>query len=832
MSCINPYAKSSRKRRLDDVVEVQEQTNQPQVPTKDKGIVTFTSTTKETSNEMTVDTVANNNLTTASTKDVTALVIAASDKAGMEGIDRARINEIILRESKDSLYMQQQRKRDEKTNQRIQQLKSKLDSLTKELFGTVHAKPPQDNPVTSSDDSCVVPCSKERKQEVDATIDNLISNRPTRSTKVVVDMDMFFMACELLSHPNLPKDQPACVGGSMISTSNYAARRFGVRSAMAGWIGDKLVEELSNGKYKLLHFKSNFALYKEKSAIVRKVLSEYDPHLTAYSLDEAYMDIGPYLALKFLNPHWNHGHIRQYLQKSDRRDDNTEGDVNYASKVSEALENIDDHDRTMVTNGDSFNADQDIEYPEISIPTKSPTWYLEVLADHSPNDCRTLTDKIVQEMRHKVCDATGGLTCSAGIAPNVMLAKIASDRNKPNGQMIVRADSHADIIEFLHPLPTRKVSGIGRVTEKILNAFDITTVGDLYARRYLVHLLFKPSSANFLIRASVGCNSISENDDCEDEENGPKNDNEDEEDHHQKGISRERTFSSGRPWNEILSRLEDIAQLLSSDMRRKQLHARTITLKVKLHTFDALSRSRSMPEGVFLQKSEHLIEYASKMLFDIRHEHGQCKSKAFSVRLLGIRCSNLVTNPPSHVTVDRFFQKQKSPLKSRERRCDASNDTRTSTHRFGSSPNNSHMATKEATGSLHPAFAAFRTIDKTTMCRRPELSSSPLPPSKATCKERDKTEVTPESPADTSMSAEASSTMKTPDDEEMVHCPLCRAAFPVSANGALNRHVDSCLSGQTVRSLLRKDQAKSTKRSPTGSAKLMAAFLSTETSSS
>ena len=55
-----------------------------------------------------------------------ALVIAASDKAGMEGIDRARIDEIILRESGDSAYMKQQRKRDEAVNVKIAQMKKRL----------------------------------------------------------------------------------------------------------------------------------------------------------------------------------------------------------------------------------------------------------------------------------------------------------------------------------------------------------------------------------------------------------------------------------------------------------------------------------------------------------------------------------------------------------------------------------------------------------------------------------------------------------------------------------------------------------------------------------
>eukprot|EP00957_Ditylum_brightwellii_P031682 2402808-Ditylum_brightwellii.AAC.1 len=81
---------------------------------------------------------------------------------------------------------------------------------------------------------------------------------------------------------------------------------------MAGWIGDKLVEESSGGKRKLIHLKSNFDLYQEKSKIVREVLAEYDPNMRAYSLDEAYMDLGPYVALR-LGRGWSHDRASKEL---------------------------------------------------------------------------------------------------------------------------------------------------------------------------------------------------------------------------------------------------------------------------------------------------------------------------------------------------------------------------------------------------------------------------------------------------------------------------------------------------------------------------------------
>ena len=55
-----------------------------------------------------------------------------------------------------------------------------------------------------------------------------------------------------------------------------------------------------------------------------------------------------------------------------------------------------------------------------------------------------------------------GLTCSCGVAPNRMLAKVCSDINKPNGQCVVPADPN-EIRRFVDDLPIRKVPGIGKV---------------------------------------------------------------------------------------------------------------------------------------------------------------------------------------------------------------------------------------------------------------------------------------------------------------------------------------------------------------------------------
>lgn len=120
------------------------------------------------------------------------------------------------------------------------------------------------------------------------------------------------------------------------------------------------------------------------------------------------------------------------------------------------------------------------------------------------------------------------LTASAGIAPNTLLAKVASDMRKPNGQFLLKS-SRDKVLEFTRGLSIRKVdlepmnflflqymfqiTGIGKVTEKLLNALGIHTCKDLFEKRALLLLLFSSTMSNYFLRVSVGIGStVLEND--------------------------------------------------------------------------------------------------------------------------------------------------------------------------------------------------------------------------------------------------------------------------------------------------------------------------------
>lgn len=67
---------------------------------------------------------------------------------------------------------------------------------------------------------------------------------------------------------------------------------------------------------------------------------------------------------------------------------------------------------------------------------------------------------MAEELRQRVREDTR-LTCSCGVAPNRLLAKIASDLNKPDGQYVMAGDADA-VAQFMAQLPIRKVPGIGK----------------------------------------------------------------------------------------------------------------------------------------------------------------------------------------------------------------------------------------------------------------------------------------------------------------------------------------------------------------------------------
>lgn len=196
-------------------------------------------------------------------KEGRAHVMNIVEKAGMRGIDKEKINEIIHEASKGSLFYKKQAQRQEEIHKSIEKMLTKVKMAT----------PTQ---VANAKITC------------DKLIEDLEKHRVFNRIIVHFDLDMFFAAVEIRDNPELA-DKPIAVGGdSMVSTSNYIARRYGVRAAMPGFIARKLCPEL-----KLI--KPNGVKYRQASAEVFDILERYDPELTSMSLDEAYLDLTEYV---------------------------------------------------------------------------------------------------------------------------------------------------------------------------------------------------------------------------------------------------------------------------------------------------------------------------------------------------------------------------------------------------------------------------------------------------------------------------------------------------------------------------------------------------------
>ena len=114
----------------------------------------------------------------------------------------------------------------------------------------------------------------------------MLDNLPIRKI-IHVDMDAFYASVEQMDNPEL-KGLPIAVGGSsvrgVVSAASYQARKFGVRSAMAGVLAKKLCP-------KLVFVKPRFDRYKQISSRIRNIFLDYSDLVEPLSLDEAYIDV-------------------------------------------------------------------------------------------------------------------------------------------------------------------------------------------------------------------------------------------------------------------------------------------------------------------------------------------------------------------------------------------------------------------------------------------------------------------------------------------------------------------------------------------------------------
>ena len=222
---------------------------------------------------------------------------------------------------------------------------------------------------------------------------------------------------------------------------------------------------------------------------------------------------------------------------------------------------------------------------------------------------------VAQAIQTEIFTATG-LTCSIGVAPNKLLAKMASEFNKPNGISIVY---QSDLETMIWPLPCRKINGIGPKTDEKLQTFGIYSIADLAARD-LAWLVanFGHSYGAWLFHAARG----------QDERplvttSEPVS------------LSRETTF--GRDLHAVQDKAElgaiftRLCEQVAADLQRKGYVGRTIGIKIKYDNFRSVTRDYTADEFTADAKT-------------IRQWAGQCLKRVpldRRIRLLGVRVGTL-----------------------------------------------------------------------------------------------------------------------------------------------------------------------------------------------
>jgi DNA polymerase IV (archaeal DinB-like DNA polymerase) len=339
-----------------------------------------------------------------------------------------------------------------------------------------------------------------------------------------LDMDHFYTAVEERERPEI-KGIPVIVGADpkggkgrgVVSTSNYEARKSGVRSGMPISVAWRLCP-------RAVYLPPNFPLYISISAEIMALLRKYAGKFEQWGIDEAFLDV--------------------------------------TGKV-----------------GDWSEA--------------------EALA-------RQIKQKIKEKER---------LTASIGVGPNKLVAKVASDYQKPDGLTIVKEE---EVEKFLEPLPVRKLLWVGRKTEAKLKELGVNTIGDL-AR-------YDPSSLTSMfgvmgLQLHLSAKGIDRS--------------EVEERMGVKSVSHETTFEEDTADSAVIFQaLDALCEDVLKETVDQQLLFKTVTVKIRYQGFETHTRSKTLP--FLTNRLRDLQKTANELLFtNLRKDR--------KVRLIGVRVSSLVS---------------------------------------------------------------------------------------------------------------------------------------------------------------------------------------------
>jgi DNA polymerase IV (DinB-like DNA polymerase) len=338
-----------------------------------------------------------------------------------------------------------------------------------------------------------------------------------------MDMDHFYTAIEEREHPEY-KGKPVVVGADpkegkgrgVVSTSNYEARKAGVRSGMPISRAWKLCPEA-------VYLQPNFPLYIKVSNEIMDIARKYADKFEQWGIDEAFLDVS--------------ARVKDYAE------------------------------------------------------------------------AEALAKQIKREIREKE-----SLTCSIGMGPNKLIAKIASDYQKPDGLTIVK---EGEAEAFLAPLSARKLLWVGRKTEAKLKTMGINTIGDLarYDPTVLAEKFGVMGTQMHLMARGIDRSEVEARTDV-------------------KSISHETTFEEDTADTDtVLSALDVLSEEVCREALNQNLFFKTVTVKLRYENFETHTRSKTL--AFMINRSQDLKKTAKELLQTYLRSDRK-------VRLIGVRVSNFV----------------------------------------------------------------------------------------------------------------------------------------------------------------------------------------------
>jgi DNA polymerase-4 len=248
-------------------------------------------------------------------------------------------------------------------------------------------------------------------------------------------------------------------------------------------------------------------------------------------------------------------------------------------------------------------------YTDLIEPLSLDEAYLDVTLNQSGLFATQIAKAIQAAVRDEL-----HLSCSVGVGPNKLIAKIASDLRKPGGITVVVPER---VLEFMENLDVRKIFGVGPATEKRLHEIGISKCRDLWDVPIKKLEAQLGSFAHWIADAARGIDE-----------------REVETSWERKSLGREETFAADILDMPLLKQaLMNLSKDVAESLAEEEFVGRTIVLKVKYADFQQITRSHSLPSAT--ASSEEIFTCAQKLLSE-KTEAGKRK-----IRLVGVSVSNL-----------------------------------------------------------------------------------------------------------------------------------------------------------------------------------------------